>query len=232
MRATSILWALAALSLCGPAPAADAAADRASANLNKASELVLSKQPVEALALVETVLSSYEKPLAEARGKGRAYCATSTAESLLYSALPDGKKPNSSTVFPTALCEALFIKAYALNELKREPEAVATLEQLTALAPLHAHYFVELGYAYRMTGAPDKAMIAYRAAFDSSKTPGLDDAKADRAAALRGIGYLLIDKNDLDGAADSYRKSLEEDPSSAIAKSELDYIDGLRKKSR
>lgn len=231
MRVRSILWALIALALPGPALAADAAADRASANLSKASELVLNKRPVEALALVEAVLSGYEQPLAEARGKGRAYCATSVAEGLLYAAQADGKKSNS-TVFPTALCEALFIKAYALNELKREPEAVATLEQLTVLAPLHAHYFVELGYAYRMVGAPDKAMTAYRMAFDSSKTPGLDDAKADRAAALRGIGYLLIDKNDLDGAADSYRKSLEEDPSSAIAKSELDYIDGLRKKSR
>ncbi|HEY1124405.1 MAG TPA: tetratricopeptide repeat protein [Sphingobium sp.] len=231
MRARSALFALAILSLPVSVFAADTEADRASANINKAGELILKKQPVEALALVETVLGSYEKPLVEARAKGEVYCATNTAEALLYSAISANRK-TSNTVFPGTLCEALFVKAYALNELKREPEAVAALEQLTALAPRHAHYFVELGYAYRMVGAPDKAMTAYRTAFDNSTTPGLDDAKADRAAALRGIGYLLIDKNDLDGAAASYRKSLEEDPTSAIAKSELEYIDGLRKKSR
>ena len=226
MRAKTVLVALAALSLTGPAWA-----DDASDNVNKAGTLIMQKQSAQALALLEIVLSGYEKPLAEASAKGKVYCATSTEEGLLYSALSADKKA-PSTVFSGTLCEALYVKAYALNELKRENDAVATLEKLTALAPLHAHYFVELGYAYRMTGYPDKAMTAYRAAFDNSKAPGMDDAKADRAAALRGIGYLLIDKNDLDGAADSYRKSLEEDPTSEIAKSELKYIDDMRKKSR
>ena len=231
MRARSMWLALAAVAFSGPVLADDLTPQEATQNVNKAGELVLNKQPAQALALVERVLTGYEKPIADARAKGQAYCATNSAEALLYSTLAANKKA-SSTVFPTTLCEALFIKAYALNELKRETDGVATLEKLTALAPLHAHYFVELGYGYRMIGAPDKAMVAYRAAFDNSKAPGLEDAKADRAAALRGIGYLLIDKNDLDGAADSYRKSLEEDPGSAIAKSELEYIDGLRKKSR
>ncbi len=154
--------------------------------------------------------------------RARAYCATNAAEALLYGTLAASKKA-ASVVFPTTLCEALFLKAYALNEMKRETDGVATLEELTALAPLHAHYFVELGYGYRMIGAPDKAMVAYRAALDNSKAPGLDDAKADRAAALRGIGYLLIDKNDLDGAADSIasrsRKIKQRD-----RQIELDYI--------
>jgi tetratricopeptide (TPR) repeat protein len=226
-----MVLALAALAFSGPAPANDLTPQEASQNVDKAGEFILNRQPAQALALVERVLTGYEKPIADARAKGQVYCATNTAEALLYSTLAATKK-TASVLFPTTLCEALFLKAYALNEMKRETDGVATLEQLTALAPLHAHYFVELGYGYRMIGAPDKAMIAYRTAFDNSKTPGLDDARADRAAALRGIGYLLIDKNDLDGAADSYRKSLAEDPGNAIAKSELDYIDGLRKKSR
>jgi tetratricopeptide (TPR) repeat protein len=231
MRAKAVLFAVAMLVLPGPGQAADAVADETTAIIEQASQLILKKQPAVALALLETALTKMEPSVSAASAKGRVYCATGPAEILLYGALT-GTTGQSATVLGPQLCNALFIKAYALNELRRAPDGVATLEQLTALAPLHAHYFVELGYSYRMIGAPDKAMSAYRAALDNAEAPGVEDAKADRAAALRGIGYLLIDKNDLDGAVDAYRKSLEEDPSSAIAKSELEYIDGLRKKSR
>jgi tetratricopeptide (TPR) repeat protein len=226
-----MLSVVAAAILAVPAPAAGPAPDPVEQTLEKAANLVQQKQPAQALALIEAALSSFDKPVAEASAKGAVYCATSPQEILLYSVLSANRK-TSGTVLGAHLCDALFLKAYTLTELKREAEAVATLERLTALAPMHAHYFVELGFAYRVTGATDKAMAAYRAAVDHAGDASLPDAKLDRAAALRGIGYLLIDKNDLDGAAASYRKSLEDDPNSAIAKSELDYIDGLRKKSR
>lgn len=53
-----------------------------------------------------------------------------------------------------------------------------------------------------------------------------------RALILRGIGFSLTEMDDLDGASQAYRDSLQFDPASTLAKDELDYIDGLRKEAK
>jgi len=98
---------------------------------------------------------------------------------------------------------------------------VEALEQLTALSPDYPRYFVELAYAYRAGGDKAKALATYtRAAAIASKP----DMARYRAAALRGIGYLLVDKGDLAGAEKAYRASLSDDPASQIAANELKFI--------
>ena len=165
-----------------------------------------------------------------AQAKNMVFCADDVGQMALYTALAAAQK-KPGVVFGPALCDALFFKAYALTELERKPEAVAALERLVSLAPMNAHYFVELGYAYRVNGQLDKAQAAYQQAIDQAHS-STDKAgeKRYRAAGWRGLGYLLIDEGKLDEADKAYRQSQQDDPDSPVATSELAFIAKQRAK--
>jgi len=92
---------------------------------------------------------------------------------------------------------------------------------LTQLSPDYPRYFVELAYAYRAGGDKSSAMETYRHAADLASAPG---QQKYRAAALRGIGNLLVDKGDLEGGEKAYRDSLSDEPQNKVALGELQYI--------
>lgn len=189
-----------------------------------AIELLKVKKPAEALDALGPTLASLETQVAAASEKGVAFCATDMTEAILYAGMAASAKKDG-TVLSGAVCEAMYYKAFALVELGKKDEAISTLERLTSLAPMHAQYFVELGFAYRASGLLDKAEAAYQQAKSASEMAGDKGAgKLSRAAALRGIGYILIEKGDLKGAEKAYRDSLKDDPDSQVAKSELDFI--------
>jgi tetratricopeptide (TPR) repeat protein len=126
-------------------------------------------------------------------------------------------------VLDAETCNALYLRAFAFTELGRRADAVEALEQLTALSPDYPRYFVELAYAYRAQGDKAKALATYSHAADARP----ETREANRryhGAALRGIGYLLVDKGDLSGAEKAYRASLIDDPDNKIATSELAMI--------
>lgn len=119
--------------------------------------------------------------------------------------------------------EALFLRAFALTELGRRADAVEALEQLVALAPRSPRYMVELAFAYRKAGQKDKALDTYRRATVEAAQGG-EDAQRYRAAALRGVGYMLVDRGDLAAAEQAYHDSLLFDPESRVATNELAFI--------
>jgi tetratricopeptide (TPR) repeat protein len=200
------------------------------ATIDRASGLVARKQSVQALKMLEPVLTRFDARIAEAEKKGMVFCGPSMVEAILYSTLSASQKKDGVVLEPN-VCDALFAKAYALTELDRKAEALTALQRLTALAPMHAHYFVELGYSYRENGQNDKALEAYQAALENAQYAEDDAAKKKmRGAARRGIGYMLVEKGDLNGAEKAYKQSLKDDPDSAIANSELTFIAQQRKK--
>jgi tetratricopeptide (TPR) repeat protein len=133
----------------------------------------------------------------------------------------DGLVARGVKVLDADLCDALYLRAFALTELGRRTDAIEALEQLTQLSPDYPRYFVELAYAYRAGGDKASAMETYRHAAELASAPG---QQKYRAAALRGIGYLLVDKGDLEGGEKAYRDSLSDDPQNKIALGELQYI--------
>jgi tetratricopeptide (TPR) repeat protein len=200
------------------------------ATIDRASGLVARKQSVQALDLLAPVLARFDAQIAAAESKGMVFCGPSMIEAILYSTLSASQKKDGLVLGPE-VCNALLAKAYALTDLDRKEEALATLQRLTALAPMHGYYFVELGYSYRVNGQNDKALEAYQTALQHAEFAENDAAKKRvRAAARRGIGYMLVEKGDLDGAEKSYKQSLKDDPDSMIAKSELTFIAQQRKK--
>jgi len=185
----------------------------------------------QAIAMLDPLLERYDAMITKARMNGLAFCGTDLSQAILYSALA-GQQKKTGTVFGPEVCQAYYFKAFALSEVGRKADALATLQLLTALSPMDSQYFVELGYAYRQNGQNAEAEAAYRSALGYADLAEDDTVKKSlRAAAQRGIGYMLIEKGDLDGAQQAYQASLDDDPDSAVAKSELEYIAQQRKKS-
>ena len=156
------------------------------------------------------------------------FCSHSPMEALLYATVgKDMKKP--VTVLSGDACDGLFLRAYALINLKRLPEARGQLQALTVLAPQYSHYAVEYAFAVRAGGDLDEAMTLYQNAEQLSASPfATAQAKGDHASALRGIGFIQTEKGDLDGAEKSYKASMKDEPGNPVARHELAYIRQLR----
>lgn len=198
--------------------------------ISRAVALIKQHKASEAIDLLELVIGRFDRKVSEAQTQGLAFCASDPAEVVLYAGMAATQKKRG-VVFGPDVCDALFYKAYVLTELGRKEEAVSTLERLTSLSPMGAQYLVELGYAYRVNGKPEKAQEAYQQAIGASEASRDNQAaKLFRAAARRGLGYLAIDRGDLEQAEKHYRQSLEDDPGSAIAKSELRFIESEQQK--
>ena len=123
--------------------------------------------------------------------------------------------------------ECLQAQAFIAAEKKDFSKSLDILKKIESVAPISAGTAGERGYILNQVGRPDEALSSYQKAYDlsinySSQTPF-------RAMALRGIGYALIDLHRLDEAEKAFIASLEIEPTSNIAKSELSYIQGLRK---
>lgn len=170
-----------------------------------AMDLMRSGRSADALALLEPAMGK----LQAVKGSARPYCQH------------DGSVARGVRVLDADLCDALYLRAFALTELGRRTDAVEALEQLTQLSPDYPRYFVELAYAYRASGDKTSAMETYRHAAQLASAPG---QQKYRAAALRGIGNLLVDKGDLEGGEKAYRDSLSDDPQNKVALGELQYI--------
>lgn len=224
-------FALAVLiSMCPRAAWSEETSVQSRTEISRAVALLKQHKASEAVDLLELVIRSFDSKISDAQKKGLAFCASDGVETVLYAGLAATQKKRG-VVFGPDVCDALFYKAYALTELGRKEEAVSTLERLTSLSPMRAQYFVELGYAYRVSGKPERAQEAYQQAIGASEaSQDKQAAKLFRAAARRGLGYLAIDRGELEPAEKHYRQSLEDDPGSAIAQSELLFIQSKREK--
>lgn len=224
------VWIAIALTIAVPgsvgaeSTAAAAAADidaRQHAALESASQALLDGHPDLALATVDPVVAAYTA--AYANEPRKLYCGMSTAQTLAYMAEAAGEK-RSAVALTTAYCDALYVKGFALVDLKRLPEARAVYQQLVTLAPMHAHFLSELGQTYRPDrNWPKMLELCTRAAGFADLAPPAKIA-AEHGFAWRCMGYALTEQGKLDESAALYRKCLEVDPNDAKAKSELSYI--------
>jgi tetratricopeptide (TPR) repeat protein len=171
-----------------------------------AMDLMRSGHSADALALLEPAMGKLQLA---AKAGARPYCQH------------DAAAARGVKVLDAELSDALYLRAIAYTELGRRTDAIEALEQLTQLSPDYPRYFVELAYAYRASGDKAAAMETYRHAAGLASAPG---QQKYRAAALRGIGFLLVDKGDLEGGEKAYRDSLSDDPQNKIALGELQYI--------
>lgn len=126
-------------------------------------------------------------------------------------------------------CDAMLVKGYALNELKRPVEAEQVLKTLVGHAPGDAQYLIEYSYTVRVNGDLNLALELYRQAEKlASSSLNRESSAHWRAAALRGQGFVLSDLQRWDEATKTYKRSMKYEPESEIALHELKYIEEHR----
>ena len=118
--------------------------------------------------------------------------------------------------------ECLQMQAFIAADRRDFPVALAILKTIESVAPVSAGTAAETGYILNQSGNPREGLSAYRRAQALSEKYA--SQRAYRAAALRGIGYSLIDLRRLDEAERIFLESLEIEPGNKTATNELAYI--------
>lgn len=139
----------------------------------------------------------------------------------------DGKQAMISWIksaYPRAFFHLGFLKVKC-GELE---QAVAFLDAGLALEPANPKFLCEKAQALNGLKRFDEALALYR----SIRQIGPHVTAHDLAVAWRGQGFTLIGLADLDAAEQAFHRSLEIEPESELARSELAYIAHLRRGGR
>lgn len=153
------------------------------------------------------------------------------AETLLY-ALAGTKEKRSVTVLGPAWSMAYWARGYAYGEMARYDDEQADLEKALALAPNNAQYSNELAYVMMRKRAWDRSMALYQAGYANAGISSSSDDSAHQmqCTSLRGQGYVLVERQQLDEAEAKYRACLAIIPDEPKSLGEIDYIAQQRKK--
>jgi tetratricopeptide (TPR) repeat protein len=186
-------------------------------DLETAMDLLKAGHADQSLALVDPIIA--QAMLKDAKDP-TAICPSAAA-----AVLQTFMKGNFSVSVENDWCDAMLVKGYALNELKRAAEAAQVLEALVRHAPDNAQYLIEYAYTVRVNGQLERSLELYKQAERvASKFPDAPGAAHWRAVALRGEGYDFSELQRWDDATKAYQRSFKYEPDNAIARNEMQYI--------
>lgn len=186
-------------------------------DLKTAAELVTTGKADQALVLLDPII---ERAMAKEAKDPKAICPGEAA-----AFMQQFLKGNVIVSVENDWCEAMLIRAYALNELKRSAEAEQVLSTLVGHSPANPQYLVEYAYTVRLNGRLDQSLSLYKEAEGvSAKLSNRARAAHWRAVALRGQGYAYIEMKRWDDATKAYERSFKYEPDNEIARNELLYI--------
>lgn len=197
--------------------------------LQEARTLIDGKKTQAAIEKCEKVIALFKAHYAGTKEK--IYCARTSAESLGYLLKAAADKQNAIALSST-WADAYFIKGYALQELGRMAEAKSAIQRAIDLSPWSSRYLSELGNIYEFEKNWAKAKEAFETAEDQAPLAP-DDVKVEELGrARRGIAYVLVELGKLDEAEKKYQQCLKENPNDTKAAAELEYVRGLKAKSK
>lgn len=237
MRTTPFALQLLALGVVlalnlGAAPAGEPDKDPQMARLlQEASELIDAKNPAAAIERCDKVIAKFKASYGN--GRQKFYCARTSAETLGYLLQAAASADKVKTiVLSSTWADAYFMKAYALQDLRRTAEAKTTIQLAIALSPANSQYLSELGTIYQLEKNWAKAQEQFEAAeANTNLSPEIAKA-AELGRARRSLGYVFVELGQFDEAEKRYRQCLADDPNDTKAKRELDYVQSLRAKRK
>lgn len=236
MRKTGCLAASFLLATSAAANAEPMSPEAARDAVSKAIGELRKQNPAGVPPLVEPVIAA----LKEQQQEKTVVCADNATQSIVLMAmqaaaaekLPKEQRRDAVAV-DSAYCLAPFLKGFALIDLQRWDDAEPMLRLASKSAPLNAQYRNEYAEWFKAMKQWQKAHDVFAEAYGLGEFER-DDAnkKFNQARALRGMGFTEIEMGDLDKAEESFKKSLKLIPDHQGAKSELQYIENLRKKGK
>ncbi len=124
--------------------------------------------------------------------------------------------------------ETLQMKAYIAADKPDFPTALSILATIEKVAPASAGAAAQRGYVLNRLGQPENSLAAYEKA--RSLSTRYQSQRPYLAAALRGMGFALIELHKLDEAEAAFNDSLRIEPDNEGTLSGLAYIRDLRAK--
>ena len=197
--------------------------------LQDARHLIDSKNPAAAIAKCDAVINAYKAYYGTS--KQRIFCGR-TPEERLGEMLKAAVDKNNAIALSSTWADAYFMKAYALQDLRRLGEAKATLQQALKMSPFNAQYLAELGEINALEKNWSKADQLYREAEDNAPLSPPEARAGDLARARRGLGYVLVELGKLDEAEKKYQQCVAANPNDTKAKAELQYVREQKTKKR
>ena len=173
----------------------------------------------DSLPTLRRAVASWEQE--EKQLDGAPASANSDAEFRALIAADRGRSPfrerGATWVSPHAYF-LLFVAGFCANEIEDYPRAERWLESAMAMAPRAPQVPMELAHALVSQRKFDRA----DAVIDHVLATMLD--RCELARAWRRRGYIRFEQRRLDDSRIAYQRSLEYDPDSPIARSELDLL--------
>ncbi|MDR2212490.1 MAG: tetratricopeptide repeat protein [Pseudomonadales bacterium] len=206
------------------------------AKLEQAAQIIGAGQPERAITeFLDPLIAEYETQYADS--SVRVYCARTSAESLFYMMQAanaanggDAASRDAIVIEPT-WAFAYHLKAYALLETA-QPDLNQALEQLQnalTCSPNNPLFWFELGHIRQLQGDWAAMLLVFTQALEFVEFASPEDTKnSERARALRGQGFALIELGRLDEAQAAFEQSLQNEPGNPTAEGELKYIEQLR----
>ncbi len=196
--------------------------------LEEGSRLAATGKPGEAISYFDRVVAAYEQKFQGSKAK--MLCPRWSVESLMY-LLEAANTHTETQIVSVNWANAYYLKAYSFIDLGQISEAKSLLQKAIELAPLNSRFLSELGMVYQREKDWPMALQAFRSAEAAARKyspPAVKDAELSHA--WRGIGYVLVEQNQLDEAEKMYRQCLDMDKNDTKAQNELGYIQELRAK--
>ena len=233
--------AVAVLALSGGTAWAAAAAAPAVLTLDQIHKLLedgegVFKQGNPELAIkdyFEPVNQSFMRQTAKAGANDEIYASHGASETAAYTSKvakqnEGAKTPTQLVIVDGAWTDSLVLKARALIQLQRVPQARAALDMATTISPAYPTSWLVLASTYDTEKNWDKALSTYKTAENFA---GAVDDKAQQAdvltAALRGQAVALTELGRLDEAAALYKRCLRVNKGDTAATEGLAHIAAL-----
>ncbi|HFB65051.1 MAG TPA: tetratricopeptide repeat protein [Aeromonadales bacterium] len=195
--------------------------------MDKVQQALLNKNQLKAIELLEPEISRCEKQYPNQKSFYR--IARSTKESLIY-LLGAAKNESKIELVQDNCAEANYYMAYTYSESGDFSKAKKYLIKALAWSPLNATYTAELAYIYQKEKNMNVALELFKKSEINAENYSPDILKVEELTrAKRGIGYILIEKGELDKAREKYLECLKLNANDASALNELEYIGKLEK---
>ena len=181
----------------------------------------------------EPVNQSYMHETAKAGANDEIYSSHSASETAAYTSKiakqnETAKTPTQLVIVDGAWTDALILKARALIQLQRIPQARSALDMATTISPAYSPVWLELASTYQAEKNWDKALDNYKRAENFA---GAVEDKAQQGqvlgAALRGQAGALTELGKLDEAAALYKRCLRVNAGDTAATEGLAHVAAL-----
>ncbi|MDH5181756.1 MAG: tetratricopeptide repeat protein [Gammaproteobacteria bacterium] len=242
MKNILLIWGIAGMGLLAPVTGITAAEGPSTEQemeqyVQRGQDLVLQHKPAEAISKYLDKAYGWCETT-HAKPGVKLYAARDGKETLAYLMMAAAGDKNSgentkAVVIPFACAYALYLKGYALLELRDMAGAEAHIKRVVDMSPMNAQFLSELGHIHQLKKDWQQTLAIFTKAESAARDFSPDNTRPhDLGRAKRGIGFTLIELGQLDKAEAKFRECLKINPNDKSAQSELLYIEQLRSKGK